>query len=157
MFGNAVTDGTRQLEGAAGYIITFDLSNQRLKEMIHVQAYDDVDLVSTLEAGATALGTLMTLPFSADAPTLAWTQVGHLVYVFLKTSVYGYDVNTRIAFLMKSSAARVSIVSEKLPGPSFYNELAKALIARGMKDDAGTRPGYQYDENVRREKARLGL
>lgn len=152
--GNSIQEGTAQILSTTGVVYAFDLSNQNIETMQRAVIYDDETNASqtiTEDSGVTAI---LKMPFSTSAPSFAWAQSGHTIYIFIKTAIYAADVHTRIAFWMKATAPLMTSLDGTLSIPPVARGLLTALID---EEEGEGQPNYFQSEGVRRARAELGV
>jgi hypothetical protein len=161
MFGNVITDGTQVAVGTYGYVVRFDLSAERMKEMIGVTLQLDGDQLSEPDSSpAETLAALFELCESVAATGFAWYAAGSTVYVYCKTATYGYTSNVRIAFEFYANAEPITATTDELIPermPAEAKELVKAFILKKVYEMQNKQVPLAVNNTIAREKAALGV
>jgi hypothetical protein len=159
MFGNPVTDGAQVLIGGVGYVVAFDLSNQNIDKIKAVQLYkSDVPIsVGEHTEEASSRNDLFMYTSNTAAPDVAFYQEGTIVYVFVKDSVFPYVAENRIAFWFTTHASASLNTNSRISVPSSARSLLKAYVKLAIYEDEGGRIPAEIEEDVRKQKAALGL
>ncbi len=132
-FGNPVTDGTYIISGSVGYIVSFDLSGYEFFLMTQIQAQN----LSLQETGNPVVeesteDELYSYINSIEAPGLAYAVDGQEVQIFLKTSIWPYDITTRLAFWFYRNTKSVRLLTDFLDIPENERNLLKQLILKTL-------------------------
>jgi hypothetical protein len=156
-FGNLITDGTQAVVGTYGYIVTFDLTLQDIRNITQVQLQKNATTLSPAIVDLSTFEELSNYCEDSDCPDIAFCQTGNIVNIFLKTTTYPYDATVRIAFWFQRNAQNVSATTDYLDIPVESRTLFRALVLENVYLTKELKIPFDVQETIKTERANLGL
>lgn len=159
-FGIAISDGTDVAVGTYGKVVRFNLSAYEVRTVRAIQLQDPSttpDTMGDVVSAGTTPETLQAYPEDASAPDAAFAQSGDILDVFVLEATWPVANAPRLGIWFTRNAQNVAVTTDKLDIPQEAKTLARALALREGYILKNKPVPFQIDEEVRAERARLGL
>lgn len=158
-FGVAITDGVTVAVGTYGSIVRFNILNYeaRTVKAVQMQNATPPEVMSAVVAGAETQEALQAYLEDASAPDIAYAKAGDILDVFLLTTAWPIAATNRIGMWFTRNAQNLAATTDKMDIPQEAKTLARALGLREAYLLKGKPVPFQIDEEVRSERARLGV
>ena len=157
-FGNAITDGVQVSIGQYGYIVSFDLSANLIKQMIQLQMQNTVgpvlSVVSSEDVGNNALNGY---PSDVSCPDFAFAQDGSTVKIFCKTATYPYTAASRVAMWLYRSWIDLATLAATSDVKADKERIYGLIVLREMYLGLGKRVPVEIQNGIGSERESLGI
>lgn len=156
VYGALVTSGTQSAIGTYGYVASINMTTSTPKSIIQIQIQKS-SVLSDVYNTESDLDDLFNFCEDSGCPDAAYTLVGNMLSVFLKTSVYPFDANTLVQTLLYRNVIPLTLVGSSIDVPNEARRLFALLVLLQAYRIYGRRVEAFITDGVQEEKSVLGL
>jgi hypothetical protein len=157
-----ITDGAQVKEGSAGYIVSLDLTDYDVSDILGVQCQTTAGAWSDPVISEVAYDVLSGYVDDSECPDVAYTWMRNSLYVFVKDT-YTYEDTTIVNFWYYRNAQNIDSLLDDDTNPVLVDipgemeQLALSLILRKLYMDKNISLPQNIGQQIRIQSNNLNI